>query len=171
MIREATLRYASSESNHSFDITEKDIMNFLGILIISSYHTIPSEKQYWSTRPSLLAPIYPETMSRARFLDIKKYLHLANNENLSNSKTTKVDPLHHKLLLNCQQFRIFHKKLSIDEGMVPYRGKHLIKQFIRNKPVRFGYKIWFMCGTDGYPYHFQIYKGKETGSKRGSLKT
>ena len=82
---------------------KKDIMNFLGILIISSYHTVPNEKQYWSTRPLLVAPIYPETMSRSRYLEIKKYLHLANNENLSNSKTAKVDRLYHKLLLNCQQ--------------------------------------------------------------------
>ena len=26
-----------------------------------------------------------------------------------------------------------------------------------------------MCGTDGYPYNFQIYKGKETGPKRETL--
>ena len=75
-------------------------MKFLGILIISAYHTIPSEKQYWSTRPSLVAPIFPETMSRSRFLEIKKYLNLANNENLPNSKTAKVNPHYHKLFLN-----------------------------------------------------------------------
>ena len=38
-IREDTLQYARSKNNHTFDITEKDIMNFLGILIISGYHT------------------------------------------------------------------------------------------------------------------------------------
>ena len=119
--------------------------------------------------PSLVVPTYPETMSRSRFLEIKKYLHLANNKNLSNSKTAKVHPLSHKLLLNCKQFGILHKKLSIDKSMVPYRGKHSIKQFIRNRPVRFGYKIWFMCGPDGYPYNFQIYKGEETGPKRETL--
>ena len=108
-------------------------------------------------------------MSRSRFLEIKEYLHLANNENLSNSKTAKIDPFYYKFLLHCQQFRIFHKKLSIDENMVPCRGRHPIKQFIRKKPVRFGHKIWFICGTDGYPYNFQIYKGKETGPKRESL--
>ena len=108
-------------------------------------------------------------MSRSRFLEIKKYLHLAINENLSNSKTAKVNLLYHKLLLNCQQFGIFHKKLSINESIVPYRGKHPIKQFIRNKPMRFGYKIWLMCGTDSYPYNFQIYKGKEAGPKREAL--
>ena len=26
-----------------------------------------------------------------------------------------------------------------------------------------------MCGTDSYPYNFQIYKGKETGPKREPL--
>ena len=26
-----------------------------------------------------------------------------------------------------------------------------------------------MCGTDGYPYNFQIYKGKETGPKPEAL--
>ena len=138
-------------------IFRKKYHEFLGILIISGYQTIPSEKQYWSTRPSLVAPIYPETMSRSRFLEIKKYLHLANNENLSNNKTAKVDPLYHKLLLNCQQFGIFYKKLSINESMMPYRGKHPIKQFIQNKPM--------ICGTDGCPYNLQIYKGKETGPK------
>ena len=75
-------------------------MNFLGILIISAYYTIPSEKQYWSTGPSLVAPIFPETMSRSRFLEIKKYLNLANIENLPNSKTAKVNPHYHKLFLN-----------------------------------------------------------------------
>ena len=147
-------------------ITEKDIMNFLGILIISGYHTIPSEKQHWSTRPSLVAPIYPETMSRSRFLEIKKYVHLANNENLSNSKTAKVDLRYHKLLLIANNLEFSIRNFQLMKAWYLNRGKHPIKQFIRNKPVRFGYKIWFMCGTDGYPYNLQIYKDKETGPKR-----
>ena len=44
--------------------------------------------------------------------------------------------------------------------MVPY-GRHSIKIFINAKPIRFGYMIWCMCGTDGYPYHMKIYTGKE----------
>ena len=106
-------------------------------------------------RPLLVAPIYPETMSRSRFLEIKKYLHLANNENLSNNKTAKVDPLYHKLLLNCQQFGIFYKKLSINESMMPYRGKHPIKQFIQNKPM--------ICGTEAAHTTSKFIKVKRLG--------
>ena len=34
-----------------------------------------------------------------------------------------------------------HKEYSIDETMIPYYGRHSAKQFIRGKPVRFGYKV------------------------------
>ena len=145
MIREEIFRYARSKSNQYFGITEKYIMVLVSQVLISSCDS------FWNNE------------------QMKKYLHLANNDNLFNSKTAKVDPLCHKLLLNCQQFGIFHKKLSIDENIVPYRRKHQIRQFIRNKPVRFGYKIWFTWGTGGYPYNFQIYEDKETGTKREVL--
>ena len=90
---------------------------------------------------------------------------MADNENLTESKATKVDPIYNELLKNCQQFGIFDKLLSIDESMVPYRGHFLIKQYIRNKPIRFGYKFWFLCEADGYPYNFELYKGKDDGRK------
>ena len=36
------------------------------------------------------------------------------------------------------------------------------KMFIRGKPIRFGFKLWSLCGNNGYLYHLRIYKGKET---------
>ena len=32
--------------------------------------------------------------------------------------------------------------------------------FICGKPIRFGYKLWGLCGPDGYPYKLNIYTGK-----------
>ena len=34
-------------------------------------------------------------------------------------------------------------KSSIDEGMIKYFGPHPLKQFIRGKPCRFGFKVCF----------------------------
>ena len=45
--------------------------------------------------------------------------------------------------------------------MVPYFGRHSAKMFIRAKPIRFGFKILCLCGSDGYPYNMKIYEGKE----------
>ena len=53
--------------------------------------------------------------------------------------------------------------------MVPYSGRHSCKMFIRNKPIRFGYKLWALCGSDGYPYHVSIYTGKSNDATAGPL--
>ena len=45
--------------------------------------------------------------------------------------------------------------------MIPYFGKHFAKQFIRRKPIRFGYKMWMLCSNGGYLHSFDIYMGKK----------
>jgi len=161
-ITEQTNLYATREKNdQSFHVAVAEITKFLGLLLISGYHRLPSQDDYWSVSEDLEAPIFSKVMSRERFRLIKKYLHVADNNQLLPSKVAKVLPLLNKLRQQCQQFGVFHEFLSIDESMVPYRGLHSAKQFIRNKPVRFGYKIWMMCSSNGYPYNFEIYCGKD----------
>lgn len=43
--------------------------------------------------------------------------------------------------------------------MVEYYGHHGCKQFIRGKPIRFGYKCWCMNLKNGYLINFEIYQG------------
>ena len=41
-----------------------------------------------------------------------------------------------------------------------YYGHHSLKQFIRAKSIRFGCKLWAMCGESGYCFNFFLYCGK-----------
>ena len=66
-----TLRDARLKNNHSFHVSDNDVYQFLGLILISGYHILPGEKDYWSTKPSLSAPIFSRVMSRNRFQDIK----------------------------------------------------------------------------------------------------
>ena len=75
---------------------------------------------------------------------------------------SKISLLNDMLNDNFTKFGIFHEMLSIHESMVPYFGRHSGKMFIRGKPIRFGPKIWCMCGNDGYPYHMKIYQGTKS---------
>ena len=50
--------------------------------------------------------------------------------------------------------------LSHDEAMVEYFGRHSCKQAIRNKPIRFGYKVWCQNTPSGYLVAFDLYQGK-----------
>lgn len=45
---------------------------------------------------------------------------------------------------------------SPDESMVPYYGNHGTKQFIRGKPIRWGYKIWMATNRLGYIEHLGL---------------
>ncbi|KAI4467745.1 transposase is4 [Holotrichia oblita] len=56
--------------------------------------------------------------------------------------------------------------LSIDEIMVPYYGKHYAKQYIRGKPIRFGFKNWALCTNEGYMVGFDIYIGKNSSLEK-----
>ena len=44
---------------------------FLGILLISGYHQLPTQNDYWSTAEDIEAPIFGKIMSRERFRIIK----------------------------------------------------------------------------------------------------
>ena len=62
---------------------------------------------------------------------------------------------------SCLQNFIPEKNLSIDESMVPYYGRHGCKQYIQNKPVKFGYKLWVAATPLGYSIQFYPYAGKD----------
>ena len=49
--------------------------------------------------------------------------------------------------------------MLIDESMVPYFGRHGAKQFIRGKPIRFGFKLWCLATPLGYLVQMEPYQG------------
>ena len=69
------------------------------------------------------------------------------------------------------QFGVFKEQLRIDEQMLPYTGKHSVKQFMHNKPVKFGYKLWILASSDGYPFVMEVYTGKDSSSDASSTQT
>ena len=69
-------------------------------------------------------------MLRNHFEKIRQYLHLNNREN---------------------------KFVSIDEGMVKYKGRLGFKQYMPMKPVKRGIKIWVLAdATNGCISAMQI---------------
>ena len=43
--------------------------------------------------------------------------------------------------------------------MMKYYGKHGCKQFLRGKPIRFGYKVWSLNQANGYLANLELYQG------------
>lgn len=166
MIANLSQLYASQNNRHNFTVTVSELKIFFGILILSGYHKLPRESMYWSLDEDIGVEVVSNSMSRNRFKEIKRNLHLVDNNEASNTtdKMFKLRKLSDVLIKKFNQFGVFHENISIDESMVKYYGRHSAKQFIRGKPVRFGYKNWVAASSSGYCYSFDIYCGRSTNS-------
>ena len=154
--------YAAQKNDPSFHCTIEDYMVFVGILLLSGHRPYPRQELYWSLHPNFDCPIIREAMSKNRFMALKKYFHLNNNLEIPENckdRCFKIRPLIEKMNKNFLQFGYFSDKYSVDEKIVGYYGRHPIKQFVRGKPVRFGFKEWALCSTSGYTYKFFVYQG------------
>lgn len=131
---------------------------------------MPSERHYWSNDGDIGVEGVRNSMSRTSFLKLKAYIHSQDNEKHAANKTDrgfKVRPLINMLNENFQKFGMCREQLAVDEMIVKYFGMNLLKQFIRGKPIRFGYKMWALCDAEGFCYKFQLYCGK--GQERREL--
>ena len=73
----------------------------------------------------------------------------------------KVASLYNSLNNALTKFGIFYKYLNVDESMVSFFCRYSSKMFTTEKPIRFYYKIWSLCGTDGNSYYLNIYTGRD----------
>ncbi|KAK9744216.1 Transposase IS4 [Popillia japonica] len=72
----------------------------------------------------------------------------------------KLRPLMNYLRANFIKNVIPEEHLNFDESMVKYFGRHPSKQFIRGKPIRFGYKVSCLNSESEYLVNFDVYQGK-----------
>ncbi|GBN26882.1 PiggyBac transposable element-derived protein 3 [Araneus ventricosus] len=149
-------------NNCTFSLSEKLLEVFLGIILFGGYHPLPEEDLYLSNSEDCNRPFTQNAMSRQRFRDIKKYLHLCDNNSIDGSdKLAKVGCFTEMFCKQLQQFGTFSESLSIDEKMILYTGRHSEKIYMRGKPKKFGYKLWILASSQGYPFNLQVYVGKE----------
>jgi hypothetical protein len=51
--------------------------------------------------------------------------------------------------------------VCIDESVVPFIGRLVFRQYIKNKSHRYGIKIFKLCAKDYYILQYNVYAGKE----------
>ena len=72
--------YANRDKNCiDFKLSEEELRRFIGIALISGYHSVPSEADFWSNQPDLGVGVVSEALSRNRFQTIKRFIHVADN--------------------------------------------------------------------------------------------
>jgi len=137
-------------------------------VLISSYVSLPSRRIFWEQFCDIANSAVSSIMSLNRFEEILRYLHFADNLNLSpGDKMAKVRPLFDMMNERYIQFWPVEQDLDVDKAMIPYFGRHFAKQFIRGKPIRFGFKTWLPCPVRSIPRQRFIYRSS-VGTRRFS---
>ena len=163
MIVTETNRYAAQKGNLDFRVTPTEIKGFITILIVSSYVDVYSKDQYWSVDSDCRNEMVANIMPRNKFRDIMRYLHLCDNMQVDDNKDDrffKVRGYCDLIRETCLKNFLKQNTFSIDETMVPYFGRHSLKQYIKGKPIKFGFKLWTLATHDGYVVDFIPYQGK-----------
>ena len=169
-----TNRYASQASSTSaharpwHDTTVVEMMAFIGIMIIMGIVQLPRLEMYWQqSHPLLTTPGVSSIMSLVRFEQLFRFLHLANIDIQVPAGQPGYDRLYKvRGLLDIvtplfESEYSLHEQVSIDEAMIPFKGRLSFKQYMKDKPIKWGIKVFTLSdATNGYVYRIQIYTGK-----------
>lgn len=160
LIVEQSNLYAS-QKNVALNLTREELLVVFGGMLMSGYAKYPNKRLFWSREddtPKLLA----NSMRCNRFEQIIRFMHLNDNNSLNPAdRLYKLRPIIDVLNKSFTYHGGLDEKLSVDESMIPYYGKHYAKQYIKGKPIRFGFKNWAICSASGYLISFDLYCGKD----------
>lgn len=161
LIIEESKKYAEFREKPDPKISKEELKVFLGILVVSGYNKLPGTSYHWDSGKDMRNDAIHSSMRRDRFKLIMSSIHFASNTDIDpNDKMYKLRPLMTILQRNLLKNFIPKQHLDFDESMIKYFGRHSCKQFIRGKPIRFGYKVWSLNSSDGYLINFEVYQGK-----------
>lgn len=114
--------------------------------------------------------IFRATMSRDRFQKITRCLRFDNradrNERRARDKLAPIRTVYDKWNRNLRRLYNPGEHITVDEQLVPFRGRCPFKQYIPSKPARYGIKIWAACDSDNaYIWNTDVYTGRAPNTR------
>ena len=155
-------------------ITLEEFRTFLGFNILMGIVHLPAIDDYWSKDPrTRYAPI-ADKIPRQRYREISRFLHFVDNNQLtprgdpSYDRLGKVRPLIEHISDRFEKVYQPSKNVAVDEAMIKFQGRSTLKQYMPNKPIKRGIKVWVLGdSSNGYFSKFQVYTGKEDTRETG----
>ena len=145
-----------------YAVTVEEFYRFVGVLIYGSVVSVPTVGRMWSAR-SLYNGLWARAfMTMDRYKAILSFLKVCNpSTEDKNDKLTKARNFCKYISMKCLKLYQPDQNVSIDERMVKNKGQYSFRQYIRDKPTKWGMKLWVLADSrSGYTFNFEIYLGK-----------
>jgi hypothetical protein len=157
------------QKNHPLTVTVSEIEKLLCVFLRMGLFPCPQYRLYWRTECRI--PIIADVITRDRFEDIKRYLHFSNNNvcitdrmDPSYDRLFKVRPLLNMLRSSCLKAPAAQVN-DVDEQIFPFKGRHGLKNYIKNKPYKWGFKVYSRNGSNGFTHDFMFHDGRKPTPK------
>ena len=147
------------------ETTPDEIKKLITILIYFGLVRVGSLDKYWTTKTLYHGLWARSILSRDRYKALMALLHVVDPWTEDpRSKLRKVESFVNDFKSKCSDFYQPTQNLAIYERMVKSRHRSGIRQYIKDKPTKFGIKLWVLgCSSNGYTIDFNVYIGKAAG--------
>lgn len=139
---------------------------FAGLLYMGLVK-LPTIRHHWKNS-DLYHSSLKNVFSRDMFSLMLKFFHLANNElDNQSDKLFKIRNFVDDITEKFKKYFQPGKQIAIDEKMIKFTGRNKMKQFLKDKPTKWGFKVFVLADSvTGYVYALKIYEGKGKNSTK-----
>ncbi|XP_055936617.1 piggyBac transposable element-derived protein 4-like [Argiope bruennichi] len=162
-IRSIACKFGRERDAHPTKISE--IKAFIGLLYFGGLHKSShvNVKDLWATDGTGI-DIFHRTMSYKRFLFLMRCVRFDDiRDRSSRREVDKLAPIRNifeMFVANCQKVQTLGEYVTIDEKLEPFRGRCSFRQYMPNKPAKYGIKIFALVDARTfYTWNLEIYAG------------
>jgi hypothetical protein len=128
-------------------INEVELKAYVGLLILAGVYR--SAGKLWHSSDG--RKIFRAVMSNRRFMNISTVLRFDDKETRSaRRRNDRLAPIHDVFDLWVETLLksfVPYDNVTIDEQLVPFRGRCSFRQYMKSKPAKYGLKLWILCDS------------------------
>ncbi|XP_055306906.1 piggyBac transposable element-derived protein 1-like, partial [Sitodiplosis mosellana] len=149
----------------------KTLYAYFGLLILAGVYRSKGEcvTELWDDKRG--RPIFRATMSLNYFRLLNSCIRFddknTRNVRRQRDKLAAIREVFEKWNKHLKTLYSLGDSVTVDEQLIPYRGKSPFTQYIPSKPYKYGIKVWALCDSyTYYAYNMQIYTGRGVNQER-----